>query len=80
MFQQFDATYDGGALRPAAGVQLPLEDGQRVVVTIQSESRKSPQDVLRLAQAVYQGLTPEEVDEVERVATDRSRFLSDTRI
>lgn len=31
-------------------------------------------DVLNLAGKVYEGLTPEEIDEIERIACDRSRW------
>jgi hypothetical protein len=34
-----------------------------------------PEELLRLAAQVYEGLSPDEIDEVERIALDRSHFF-----
>lgn len=75
MTQQFNATYQGGVLHPAEGVDLPLQDGDSVRVTIATTQSKAAADVVRLAQSVYEGLSPDEVVEIERIATDRSNFF-----
>ena len=35
----------------------------------------SPDEILRLAAQVYEGLSPDDVDEIERLALDRSHFF-----
>jgi hypothetical protein len=36
----------------------------------------SPEEILSLAAQVYEGLSPDEVGEIERLALDRSHFFS----
>jgi hypothetical protein len=41
--------------------------------------RAAGEDPLELAARVYRGLRPDEIDEIERIALDRSQFFSNTR-
>ncbi|HEO69994.1 MAG TPA: hypothetical protein ENN80_01935 [Candidatus Hydrogenedentes bacterium] len=41
------------------------------VVTVASQA----DDLVALARKVYEGLSPEEIDEIEAMALDRSRFF-----
>ena len=50
--------------RGAKGTQAPTEDA----------SPLTPEEVLRLARQVYAGLSTEEIEAVEAMAFDRSRF------
>ncbi len=47
---------------------LPLVEGQHVRLTIETED--VPVDVLGLAEQVYNGLSDEEIDAIERIALD----------
>lgn len=77
MTQQFQATYRDGALLPSGDIRLPLKEGETVDVTIQAATPTKEPDILKLLATVYEGLTPEEIDEIERIATDRSDFFTE---
>lgn len=79
--QTTEATYEGDVLR--LNHPLSLSDQQRVLVVVvpvpalaPSEESLSPAQVLRLAAQVYEGLSPDDVDEIERIALDRSHFFN----
>jgi len=54
---------------------VPLRDGQHVRLTVETEAES--EDVLALAGQVYDGLSEEDVDDVERIALDRRSFFGD---
>jgi len=76
-----EAIYEGGVLRLHR--PLPLSEQQRVLVVVipvpesSSTTREtlSPDKILRLAAQVYEDLSPDDVDEIERMALDRSHFF-----
>ncbi len=72
MKQPIDAIYENGAFRPLQPSPFPIADGQRVRITVDDEG--DPQ-ALCLATCVYDGLSDEDIDEVERIALDRSSFF-----
>lgn len=67
-----DAIYENGTFRPIQRELLKLSDGQQVRITVEDESEP---DVLRLAARVYEGLSSEEIDEIERIALNRGDFF-----
>lgn len=77
-----EATYEGDALR--LHESLPLEKHQRVLVVVvpvpdsapTAHEAPSPDEILRLADQVYDGLSPADVDDIERLALDRTRFFA----
>jgi hypothetical protein len=79
--QTAEATYEGNVLR--LNHPLSLDDQQRVLVLVMpvpdlvpaTEEVLPPEELLRLAAQVYEGLSPDEIDEVERIALDRSHFF-----
>lgn len=68
-----DAIYEQGMLKPLEALDLP--DHQRVRVTIYELGEESPDEQLDAWQSVYDGLTDEEIGQIEAVAFDRSRFM-----
>ena len=72
MKQTIDAVYENGALRPLQAGALVMPEGQRVRITINDEVEP---EALRLATHVYDGLSDEEVNEIERIALDRNDFF-----
>ena len=73
MTQTCDAVYENGLFRPLAPTPEGLSEGQRVRLVVEA---KTPDDILALAAKVYEGLSPEDIDEIERIALDRSNFFS----
>jgi len=70
MQQTVDAIYENGAFRPLQPVTV--DDGQRVHVKITCNGGP---DALQLAAQVYDGLFDQQIDEIEQIALDRSRFF-----
>lgn len=76
MNQAVDAVYEHGTFRVLNTSTPPLEEGQRVRLIIEMPA-ETPEDLLSIAAQVYDGLSSEVVDEVERIALDRHDFFGD---
>ena len=72
MKQTIDAIYENGTFRPVQTDAVHIPEGQRVRVTI---SDVEEPEALRLAAQVYDGLSNQEIDEIEQISLDRSRFF-----
>jgi predicted DNA-binding antitoxin AbrB/MazE fold protein len=75
--QTVPAIYEDGVLKPLAAVHL--EEHQRVQVTVRvpdEDGGRTPEAILAAWESVLDGLPPEEVDEIQRLALDRSLFSS----
>lgn len=68
----YEAIYENGVFRPLAGTP-DIPEGQRVRLTIEP---RTPEDILALARKVYEGLSEDEINEIERIATARGNFFS----
>ena len=73
MRQTIKARYHEGVLQPLE--PLSLADEAEVQVTVETESTVSTDDILQRAAGVYQGLTPDEVTQVEAIALNRRQFF-----
>ena len=67
-----DAIYENGTFRPLQPERIAIAEGQRVRITVSDESDP---EALRLALQVYGGLNDKQIDEIEEIALDRSRFF-----
>ncbi len=72
MKQAIDAIYENGTFRPVQRDAVSIPDGQRVRITVDDGCEP---ESLRLAASVYDGLSDEDIDEVERIALDRTSFF-----
>lgn len=77
MKETIDAIYKDGVLRLARPLDIP--DGRRVRVVVETVTPASAATILALAGRVYEGLSEEEIAEVEAVALRRDRFSADGR-
>jgi predicted DNA-binding antitoxin AbrB/MazE fold protein len=73
--QEVEAVYEGGVFRPLSRPQL--SDGARVNLLVEVEP--APPDPLELAGQVFDGLTPEDIAEVEAIILDRSNFFGERK-
>ena len=73
MTQICEAVYENGVFRPVVPVAPSLAEGQHVRLVVETNT---PTDILQLAALVFEGLSEQEVNDVERVALDRSAFFS----
>lgn len=72
-----DAIFEGGVFKPVERPEIP--EGEHVQLTVETAPRPELEDPLELAARVYRGLRPEEIDEIERIALDRSLFFTSAR-
>lgn len=73
MKRTLPAVYEHGVLTPLEPLDLP--EHQRVIITIHRASPERPDEMLEVWQHVYDGLSDEEIAQVEAIALDRSRFM-----
>lgn len=59
-------------LRPRFTERPGIPEGERVQITVETFMGPGTEDPLELAANVYRGLRPEEIDDIERIALDRS--------
>lgn len=74
MTQVYDAVYENGVFRPIGSRPDCLAEGQQVRIVVEADT---PEDILRLATQVYAGLSEQDVQEVEKIALDRSSFFTE---
>ena len=73
--QRILATFLDGVFRPVALGSLNLFEGQTVMLTVEPIDRAAY--ILSLAKQVYEGLSEEEIDEIERAMRRRPNFFGD---
>lgn len=73
MEQMLEAVFENGTFRLLEPSAVTLADGQHVRLTVETEG--TPNDVLAHAEQVYDGLSEEEIDDVERISLDRRMFF-----
>ena len=76
MRETMDAVFENGTFRPLGPAKVSLSQGQRVKLIVETPPDKGA-DLIALAAKVYEGLTDEQIDEIERLALDRSNFFED---
>jgi predicted DNA-binding antitoxin AbrB/MazE fold protein len=72
MTQTVEAVFENGMLRPLG--QLQLAEREQVQLTVNTRGRRSPAEIMELARKVYEGLSPEEIDEIEKAIQRRPFF------
>lgn len=77
--QTVEAIYQNGMFKPLAPILEEIAEGERVEITIK-EKRISPEEMLKLASEVYEGLSEKEIEEIERIALDRTNFFGDRKV
>lgn len=73
MQQILDAVYENGVFRPLQHPEIP--EGKQVQLVVETGAELAPDDMLELAAQVYQGLSEQDIDEIEKVALDRRHFF-----
>lgn len=56
--------------------RYPFSDGQRVRLTVET-TPETKANLIELAGQVYEGLSEQEIVEIERLALDRGKFFRD---
>ncbi len=73
--QTVDAVFENGVFRPLTKRDIPIVEGQQVRLTV--ETLESPGEVLELATQVYDGLTEQQIDEIEQLVLNRSSWFDE---
>ena len=76
MTQTLDAVFQDGSFKPLDNGSLPFSEGQRVKLTVEFPS-ETEDNLVELAAQVYEGLSEEDIGEIERLALDRGNFFPD---
>ena len=66
-----EAIFERGVLIPTS--PLNISEHKKVTLTIEDETVESA-DILSLSAMVYNGLSPEDIEEIEKLSLDRSGF------
>ena len=79
MTQTIEAIYQNGIFKPITPVSENLEEGKKVKLVVESETEEV-NPIMKLAENFYEGLSEEDIEEIEKVALDRSNFLGDRKL
>ncbi len=79
MAQTIEAIYQNGMFKPLSPVSKEILEGEKIKITIE-DKKLSPEEMLELASQVYAGLSEEDIDEIEKIAFDRTNFFGDRKI
>lgn len=71
MAKTVEAIYEGGVLKPVSPLNIP--EHKRITLIIEDELLETV-DIVSLASQVYSGLSPEDIEDLEKIVLDRSRF------
>jgi predicted DNA-binding antitoxin AbrB/MazE fold protein len=69
-----EAIFEGGVLKPTSPLNIP--EHKKVTLIIEDEIEESL-DILSLATMVYNGLSPEDIKNIEKLMLNRSHFSRD---
>ena len=73
--ETLEAVYEDGVFKPLSHPKL--NEGQQVRLIVEETSGVRPERILDLAAQVYQGLSQQEIAEIEKIALDRRSFFGD---
>ncbi len=77
MKQTMDAVYENGVFRPLNPPKL--SEGQHVRIVIETSFEESFEDLLELAAKVYEGLSDDDIDSIEKMIAHGRRDFSGDR-
>ncbi len=73
MKETIEAIYENGIFRPLTRPLLP--EGKRIKLTMESAVDENAEEILELAAKVYEAISTEEIEKIEKIAMDRSSFF-----
>lgn len=76
MTETAEAIYRNGSFVLVKPLNIPVEDGKKVKLIIESDDEQSAQNpIMKLAENFYEGLSDDEIEEIEKIILDRSNFF-----
>lgn len=76
MTQTIEAIYQNGMFKPLNPVSESISEGEKVKLVVEIEDVNP---IMKLAENFYEGLSKEDVDEIEKIALDRSNFFGERK-
>lgn len=76
MTQIIEAIYQNGMFKPLKPVSESFSEGEKVKLVVEIEEANP---IMKLAENFYEGLSEEDVNEIEKIALDRSNFFGDKK-
>lgn len=70
-----EAIYEGGVFKPLEPVDLAEHERVRLTIEAAAVSEQQVEEMLELAFATYEGLTPEEIQQIEAARIDQEHFF-----
>ncbi len=81
MTQTIEAIYQNGMFKPLKPVSEEITDGEKVKLVVETEIENEEENsIMKLAENFYEGLSEKDIDEIEKIALDRSNFFGDRKI
>ncbi|CAN5544897.1 hypothetical protein BH10ACI1_BH10ACI1_07900 [soil metagenome] len=81
MTQTIEAIYQNGIFKPLNPISEKIGEGERVKLVVETETENEEVNpIMKLAENFYEGLSDEDVEEIERIALDRSNFFGDRKL
>lgn len=75
MTRTVEAIFEEGVFKPVS--PLDISEHKKVTLIIKDETEE-PSDIISLASKVYDGLSLDDIDAVEKIAVDRRHFSRDS--
>ncbi|MFY9225397.1 MAG: antitoxin AF2212-like protein [Blastocatellia bacterium] len=72
------ALYEKGIFRPLTPSEIKLAEGQ--IVKLEVETKETVEDILKLATQVYEGLSENEIEEIENISKRQEKFFSNREV
>ena len=76
MSQIIEAIFQNGTFRPLGEVDPAFYEGEEVVINVESR-QKGVNPIMKLAENFYEGLSEKDIDDIERIALNRSNFFGE---
>ena len=81
MTQTIEAIYQNGIFKPLNPISEEITEGEKVKLVVETEAENEEVNpIMKLAENFYEGLSDEDVAEIEKIALDRSNFFGDRKI
>jgi predicted DNA-binding antitoxin AbrB/MazE fold protein len=74
MKHTINAIYENGVFRPLKSPEI--SEGQQVRLMVETTSDPTPEELLELAAQVCQGLSAEQINDIEQIALTRRNFFA----
>ena len=69
-----EAVFENGVFRPLTPLKFLIPEGQYLTISLKTEN--DPNDLLNLVTQVYACLSEQQINEIEKIALDRTHFFN----